>query len=416
MTAIKKFWRSLGSGMITGASDNDPGGIATYSIAGAQNGYSSLWVLLFILPFMIAIQEMSARIGALSGCGLAGNIKKYYPGWLLAIAAGSILIANIFNIGADIYGMAGAVNLLVPVQTEVLAVSLSVAVLLITILLPYHKIVKIFKWLSITLLAYIFAFLSVKADWGAIIKNTFIPTIHLNREYLTVLFAILGTTISPYLYFWQASEEAEETKLNHPQIRICRFRTVRSHTLEKIEWDTKIGMAFSNVISFFIIALTATTLFKAGAGNIETLRQAAQALEPIAGQYAYILFTVGLLGSGLLAIPVLAGSAGYVLAELFGWKGSLNNTFGQARQFYIAISAAIALGLFIPFLGITPVKALFYSAIINGLISPLLIFMILHMARNPAIVGPNITRRSIHILGNASFILMTVGAVAVLFS
>jgi Mn2+/Fe2+ NRAMP family transporter len=250
----------------------------------------------------------------------------------------------------------------------------------------------------------------VHADWGAILRNTLIPAIHLNREYLTVAFAVLGTTISPYLYFWQASEEAEDTKQKHHNIRVCKFRPISKGDLKAMREDTIVGMVFSNTVSFFIIALAATTLYAGGAGHIETLRDAALALKPLAGPYTYLLFMTGILGAGLLSIPVLAGSAAYVLAELFGWNGSLDSPFTKARQFYLVMSASILIGLFIPFLGVTPVQALFYSAIFNGLISPLLIILIIHMARNPAIVGGNRSHPIATALGHASFFLMLAGA------
>lgn len=407
---IKRFWQSLGPGLITGAVDDDPGGIATYTIAGAQKGYATLWMMLFILPFMIALQEMSARIGALSGCGLTGNIKKHYPVWILTLAAIAIIAANVFNIGADVYGMAGAINLLIPVDIRILAIAFSAAMILITVKLRYHQIVTAFKWLSFTLFAYGIALLLVHPPWGEILRHTLLPSIRWNKEYLTLVFAIVGTTISPYLYFWQANEEAEEVRQRNPRIKICKPRHVPARTLEVMEFDTKVGMIFSNMISFFIIALAGTTLFKAGGGGIETLRDAAQALEPIAGHYATLLFTVGVLGAGLLSIPVLAGSVAYVMAEIFGWEGSLDDTFSEARKFYLVMAISVAAGLFIPFIGITPIQALFYSGIVNGAMSPILILLILHMSHNPAIVGPSKPSRNIRWLGQASFVIMTIGS------
>lgn len=411
---LKKFWKSLGPGLITGVSDDDPGGLTMYTIAGSRFGYAMLWVLLFILPLMIAVQEMCARIGALSGCGLAGNIKRHYPAWLLAIVAGLIVLANTFNVGANIYGMAGAVNLLVPLPLELIAVLLSAGITFLVIKLKYRQIVSIFKWLSLTLFAYIIAFFTVSADWGAILRHTLIPTIQFDKEFLTVLFAVAGTTISPYLYFWQASEEAEEFKQNNPRIRVCKFRDVTSRKLNRLEFDTRIGMSFSNIIAFFVIALAATTLFRAGAGGIETLAQAAQALEPIAGPYASLLFMTGIIGVGLLSIPVLAGSAAYVVAEVFDWDASLDKPFTRAREFYVTIALSVAIGLAIPFIGITPVEALFYTGILNGIIAPILILLIMHMSTNPAIVGPHQTTRTIHALGHISFFLMTAGAIFVI--
>ncbi len=410
----RKFWKSLGSGFVTGASDDDPSAIMAYAQAGARYGNSLLWTLLFSLPFMIAFQEMSARIGALSGCGLAGNIKRHYPVWLLIIIAVIIVVTNTLNVGANIYGMAGALNLLLPFPIEALAVVLSAIVLIMAIALRYEQITRIFKWLAISLFAYVFAFMLVKADLRDVIYHTVIPTFQFNKQFLIMLFAVVGTTLSPYLYFWQASEEAEDVRQKRPRLRICKFRAVSPRSLRRIEWDVKFGMIFSNIISFFIMALTAATLFSAGAGGIETLREAAAALEPLAGEYAYLLFTAGILGAGLLSIPVLAGSIGYVLSELMDWRGSLDKKFFDAKEFYIAITLSVIVGLLIPFLGITPVQALFYTAVLNGLISPILILMILHMSSNPNIVGPYVTKRAGHTLGHIGFLIMLAGSIFVL--
>lgn len=412
----RKFWHKLGSGFVTGASDDDPSAIMAYAQAGARYGNSLLWTLLFSLPFMVVFQEMSARIGALSGCGLAGNIKRHYPAWLLVFIAGIIVITNTLNVGANIYGMAGALNLLLPFPIEALAIILSAIVLIMAITLRYEQITHIFKWLAVSLFAYVFAFLLVKADWSNVLYHTIIPTFQFNKSFLVMLFAVVGTTLSPYLYFWQASEEAEDIRQKRPRLRVCKFRSVGSRTLNRIEWDVKFGMLFSNVISFFIMALTAATLFRAGTGGIETLREAAAALEPLAGEYAYLLFTAGILGAGLLSIPVLAGSIGYVLSELMDWRGSLDKKFFDAKEFYIAIILAVVVGLLIPFLGITPVQALFYTAVLNGLISPILILMILHMSSNPNIVGPYVTKRSGHWLGHVGFLMMLAGSVFVLIT
>lgn len=414
--SARKFWKKLGVGFVVGASDDDPAGIMAYTIAGARYGNSLLWTLLFSLPFMIAFQEMAARIGALSGCGLAGNIKRHYPAWLLVLISGIIVITNTLNVGANLYGMAGALNLLLPIPIEALAIILSAVVLLMSILLRYEQIVRIFKWLALSLFAYVFAFFSVHANWGDILTHTLIPSLHPDKYFFITLFAVVGTTLSPYLYFWQASEEAEDVRMGRPHIKVCKFRPVDPKEFHRIEWDVKVGMIFSNVISFFIMALAAATLFRAGAGNIETLREAAAALQPLAGEYAYLLFTAGILGVGLLSIPVLAGSVGYVLAELMGWRGSLDKTFLQAKEFYIAIVLSVVVGLLIPFLGITPVQALFYTAVLNGLISPILIVMLLHMSSNPNIVGPHVTKRFGHVLGLIGFFLMLAGSAIVFMS
>ncbi len=413
---LRKFWKRLGPGLITGAADDDPSAIMAYTQAGAQYGNSMLWTLLFTLPFMIVFQEMSARIGALSGCGLAGNIKRHYPGWLLVFIAGIIVITNTLNVGANIYGMAGALNLLLPFPVEALAIVLSAVVLIMAVTLRYEQITRVFKWLSITLFAYVFAFVLVRADWSQVLFHTLIPTLQPNKQFFITLFAVVGATLSPYLYFWQASEEAEDVRQKRPRLRVCTFRPVRPSEFRRIEWDVKVGMIFSNVISFFIMALAAATLFHAGAGNVETLREAAEALKPLAGEYAYLLFTAGILGVGLLSLPVLAGSIGYVLSELMDWRGSLDKKFFDAKEFYLAIILSVVVGLLIPFFGITPVQALFYTAVLNGLISPILILMILHMSSNPNIVGPHVTKRPGHVLAHLGFFIMLTGAVFVVLS
>jgi NRAMP (natural resistance-associated macrophage protein)-like metal ion transporter len=413
---ISRFWKALGPGIITGAADNDPSGIATYSIAGAKFGVGSLWVLLWVLPFMIAIQNMCARIGALSGCGLAGNMKRHYPTWLLGIVAICLVGANTFNIGADVYGMAGAVNLIIPINIQILAILMAGFIVTLVITLKYRQIERIFKWFALSLLIYAITLILVKPDWLNLIRHTLIPTIHLDKAFIFTVFAMLGTTISPYMFFWQASQEAEDIRQDRPSLKVCKYRTIHPGVMANISMDTRIGMASSNLISFFIVSLTATTIFQAGGSDIATLRDAALALKPLAGDYAFVLFALGLIGSGLLAIPVLAGSAAYVVSEFMGWQASLDKPFNRARQFYLVMIASIAVGMLLPFLGISPIKALYWSAIINGLISPLLIMLIIHMARNPAIVGPHRSAGHIHGIGLAALMVVLTGAIFVVIS
>ncbi|HXK36447.1 MAG TPA: divalent metal cation transporter [Candidatus Paceibacterota bacterium] len=413
---ISKIWCSLGPGLITGAADDDGSGILTYSIAGARFGPANLWILFYILPFMIAIQEMCARIGALSGCGLAGNIKRYYPVWLLVPAALALIIANVFGIGADIYGMAGAMNLLFPLDVRVMAVIMSAVIIVMVITLRYRQIESIFKWLAMSLGVYVVALVVVQPDWMSLLWHTLIPTIRPDRNLLLVSFAMLGTTISPYLFFWQASQEAEDIRQDRPQLRICKYRTVHRGVLANVDWDTRIGMIVSNIVAFGIIGLTATVLYSNGVRDVVTLRDAAEALRPLAGQYAFILFAAGLIGSGLLAIPILAGSAAYVVAELMGWTASLDKPFNRARQFYLVMVAAVAFGMILPFFGVTPVQALYWAAIVNGLVAPPLIMLIIHMSNNPAIVGPHRSRGIVHFLGIATVFFLLTGAIYVIIS
>ncbi|MEK7600587.1 MAG: divalent metal cation transporter [Patescibacteria group bacterium] len=407
--SIRSFWKALGPGLITGASDNDPSGIASYSIAGAKTGFGLLWALPFTIPFMIAIQEMSARIGALSACGLTGNIKRHYPTWLLAIVSGGIIGANVLNIGADIAGMTSAAQLLFPgLPTMLTATTLTLLIVGMIIWLRYATIVAIFKWLALSLLAYIGAFAIVQGDAYDMLVHTLLPALSWDRDTVLVFFAILGTTISPYLYFWQSSEEAEEVREKNTRIRVCKFRPLTDNRLNVIELDTVIGMSFSNVVAYFIVALTGATLYGAGARDVESIAQIAEALRPLAGEYAYVLFTLGLISSGFLAIPVLAGSAAYVLAEIFDWERSLDKPFSRARAFYIVLACSAFVGLIVPFGGISPVQALFYTAILHAIVSPPLILLITHMANNKAIVGDRVSSPTIRGLALGATWVMTI--------
>ncbi len=417
MGKIKRFWKNLGPGLITGASDDDPSGIATYAIAGAKTGQASLWTMLYSLPLMFVLQEMSARIGIVSKCGLAGNIKRYYPRFLLAIIAVVIVSSNIFNIGADVSGMAAAIELLIPNSSNFTAPILILVILFLIVVLRYRKIASIFKWFSFSLLVYVIAGFIAIDNWPSIIFHTFVPTIRFTKEYATILLAILGTTISPYLAVWQASEEAEEQRLKYgPREKICEVTTVTKNELKHAHDDTLGGMLFSNIIAIFIIALSSSVLFQAGARNIETIKEAAQTLQPLAGNYAYLLFTVGLISSGLLAIPVLAGSAAYVLAEIFGWEASLDEPFSKAKQFYLVIIFAAGIGLAMNYIGLNPIKALFYTAILQGMAGPILIGTMLHMANNSDIVGEHKNSLTSNILGYTTMFLMIGASVAFFFT
>lgn len=415
---ISRFWNSLGPGLVTGAADNDPAAITTYAIAGAQFGFSMSWLLLWVLPFMISIQNMCARIGALSGCGLAGNIKKHYPAWILILAVGSIIIANTLTIGANVYGMAGAVNLLLPdVPIQFAAIAMAVVIMILVIVLRYRQIEMIFKWFAMSLLVYGAALILVQPDWFTLTWHLIIPTVIPSRAFVLTAFAVVGTTLSPYLYFWQASQEAEELKQDHPGIRVCKFRPVHRGMLSAISLDTRIGMITSNLISFFVMSLMASVIWNTGgATELATLRDAAVALEPFAGEYAYLLFTLGIISSGLLAIPVLAGSAAYALSEMMGWQASIDKPFNRARPFYLVMVGSVVISMVVPFLGISPVQAMFWSAIVMGLSAPLLIGLVVHMARNPEIVGPHRSSLPVHTLGVGALFFLLTGSLYVIFS
>ncbi|MBI2063646.1 MAG: divalent metal cation transporter [Candidatus Yanofskybacteria bacterium] len=416
MDKLRKFWMRLGPGLITGASDDEPSAIATYSIAGAKFGYKMLWVAVFALPLMIAIQEMSARIGRVSNMGLAGNMKKHYPRWLLFFIATLIVGVNTINIGADMSGMSQAAAMILPLPEKITALAITIIILLTTVFLSYKRLLTIFKWLALSLFSYIFATFTIHQNWPQILFHALVPQFVWSKDFFIVLTAFMGTTISPYLFFWQANQEVEEKMIEQCKPgQICHLQPATQDELKILKEDTRIGMSFSNVITFFIIALTASTLFRAGNFHIETLRDAAEALRPLAGNYAYLLFTLGIISSGFLAIPVLAGSAAYVIAEVFGWSEGLNKSFTKAKGFYGVVIASTIVGLLIPILGFHPVKALFYTSILYGMIAPILIFMVLHMANNPKIMGQHTNSRSLNIFGHTTFLIMSFFAVLILF-
>lgn len=415
---LKNLWKSLGPGLITGASDDEPSGIATYSIAGARYGLSVLWMSLFTLPFLISIQEMAGRIGRVSGKGLAGNMKLFYPRWLLLSMAVLVVTVNTLNIGSDMAGMADALALSIPQLPEKEAsIVMTFIILVTTVVLPYKKIFSIFKWLALSLFSYILAAVWVDINWVDIFYNLFVPQIIWSKDFFIIMAAFFGTTIAPYMFFWQANQEVEERLIEQCKPgRVCQLRPVSKEELTKLRLDTRIGMTFSNLITFFIIILANATLFSAGLHDIESLKDAAQALRPLAGDYAYALFTIGLLSSGFLAIPILAGSAAYVIAEVFGWSEGLNQTFSKARGFYTVIIVSTLVGLLIPLLDIDPVKALFYTAIIYGIISPIVIAMILHMANNKKIMGDHTNGIVSNFIGYLTLAVMTLTAIIAIFS
>jgi len=418
LSKLKKSWKSLGPGIISGASDDDPSGIITYSVAGSRLGTGAVWTMLYILPLMIAVQKMSAKIGISSSCGLMGNIKRYYSKTLLIFISSLIIISNTFNIGANVFGMASAIEIFTPGSTTLLSWTTIGFILLLVVILPYRKIVTVFKWLAFSLFTYAIAGFLIINDWPHLLYQLIVPSISFNKESLMILVAIFGTTISPYMAFWQASEEAEEKKLektNDKKRMVCKYQIVTKNELKRINSDTNIGMFFSNFIGFFIIALTGTVLFNAGIRNIETISGAAEALRPLAGDYAYILFTLGVISAGILAIPILAGSSAYVLSEIFNWKGSLDKPFSKAKEFYLVIIFSTIVGLIIPYLGISPIKALLWTSIIHGIVAPFLIATLIHMANNPAIVGPNINNKKENSIAYVALFLMTLAVVVFLF-
>jgi NRAMP (natural resistance-associated macrophage protein)-like metal ion transporter len=409
-TKLGRFLKILGPGLITGASDDDPSGIATYSQAGAAYGLSTLWTALITFPLMASIQEMCARIGLVTSHGLAGTLKTNYSKPVLYLMLLFSFPAIVMNIGADIAGMGAVGNLLVPsVHPIFFAFGFTILLLVLIIFLPYQKIAAVLKYLCMVLLVYFVVPFLYKQNWFDIFKSTFIPTIKFNKEYISILVAILGTTISPYLFFWQATMDVEDQKKNKALL------VVDKRVLNEMHKDVDFGMLFSNLTMFFIILTTGTVLFNGNIHKIDTVEQAAQALKPLAGNLAYLLFAVGVIGTGLLAIPVLSGSLSYIVTETFGWKEGLDKKFHQAKAFYIVIAISLILGLSLNYIGLSPIKALIYSAILYGLTAPVLIAIILHISNNKKIMGKNTNGKVSNILGFATLVLMTVAGVVLVY-
>ena len=405
-----RFWKLLGPGLVTGASDDDPSGIATYSQAGAAFGLSTLWTALITFPLMASIQEMCARIGLVTSHGLAGTIKNNYSKPVLYLMLLFSFPAIVMNIGADIAGMGAVGNLLFPsIHAIYFSIFFTAILLVLIIYLPYQKIASVLKYLCIVLLVYFVVPFLYKQDLLAILKATFIPAIKFDKDFIVILVAILGTTISPYLFFWQATMEVEDMKQNNKSL------VVNKRIIHEMKQDVDFGMLFSNLTMFFIILTTGTVLFNGGINQIDTVEQAALALKPLAGNLAYLLFAVGVIGTGLLAIPVLSGSLSYIITETFGWKEGLNRKFNKAKAFYIIIAISLILGLSMNYIGISPVKALIYSAILYGLTAPVLIGIILHISNNKKIMGKFTNGKTSNVFGFATLVLMTVAAVILVY-
>lgn len=407
--SINKVFKTLGPGLITGASDDDPSGIATYSQAGASMGLSTLWTALFTFPMMAAIQGMCARIGLVTSQGLTATLRQYYP---KPILYGMLLFsfpAITLNIGANIQAMGAVCHMMLPmVPVSVFCIGLTFLLMVVIIRYPYQKIAMILKWLCISLLLYILVPFMVDQDWAQILKGIFIPVIRYDKEFLSIIVAILGTTISPYLFYWQANMEAEDRQ--HSNIIV-----VDKKILNSMKMDVNTGMLFSNIVMFFIILTAGTVLYPAGIRQIDTVDQAAMALQPLAGKLTYLIFATGVLGTGLLAIPVLAGAQSYMLAETLGWTEGLDKKFAQAKPFYISIIISLLVGLLLQFSSISPLKALLYTAIAYGLTAPVLIAVILHIGNNRRIMKDNTNSWLSNLLGIITFIIMTITAVALIW-
>jgi Mn2+/Fe2+ NRAMP family transporter len=383
----KGLWAALGPGLITGASDDDPSGIATYSQVGAQFGFSMCWVMLFIYPLMAAIQEISGRIGRVTGQGIAGNIRKHYSQWLLRGIVALLLVANIINLGADLGAMGDALTLLIGGPAHVYVIVFAAGCAVLETFSRYDRYVVLLKWCSVFLLSYVATALVVHVPWGAVALNTFIPTFRLDTDYVVSIVAVLGTTITPYCFFWQSSQEAEDEQIDPLAKTLLDAPGQAPAQISRIRLDTYVGMGYSNLISLFIIITTAATLHLHGVTDITTSAQAAEALRPIAGVFTFGLFAAGIIGIGLLSIPVLAGSCAYALGEALGWPTGLARQPLDARAFYATIVLATLLGIAINFVGLDPVKALFWAAVINGVVAVPLMVVIMIMAMNPAVMG-----------------------------
>jgi Mn2+/Fe2+ NRAMP family transporter len=380
------LFKQLGPGLITGAADDDPSGIATYSQAGAQFGLNMLWTVVLTYPLMAAIQSVSARIGRVTGQGLARNMDQVFPRPVVTGLVTALFIANTINIGADVAAMGAAAELVVGGGRHGFTIGFALVSLALQVLVPYHRYVGMLKWLTMALFAYVAVAFAVKVDWGQVALHTLIPRFSPTPEALMLVVAVFGTTISPYLFFWQSSEEVEDeeasasgTLLDHPDQAPAE--------LGRIGWDTLVGMGVSNLIAFFIILTTASTLNAHGITSIQTSAQAAEALRPVAGEFAFFLFALGIIGTGLLAVPVLAGSAGYAIAETRGWKCGLEHKPQEAIGFYSVIAAAVVLGLVVDYAGLDPIKALFWSAVVNGVISVPIMAAMMVVASRPAVMG-----------------------------
>jgi len=407
---IRRFLDLLGPGLITGASDDDPSGIGTYTAAGAALGFTTLWTAVVTLPLMAAVQFICAKIGMVAGRGLAGVLREHYPRWVLYVSVLLLVVANTINAGTDIGAIAASFNLVIPaLPIKLMVVPVALAILVLQIWGSYRLIAKVFKWLTLSLFAYVAAAFLAKPDWLEVLRATFVPRPLFTAQYLTTLVAILGTTISPYLFFWQASEEVEE------EVQIGRTTTqeregATDQELSNALFDTNVGMVFCNLVFYFVILAAAATLNKAGKTDVQSATDAARALKPLAGEAAKYLFAVGLVGAGFLAVPVLTGSAAYAVGESLGWKCSLDAKPRDALKFYGFIVGSTLAGMLVNFAGINPIRALFWTAVINGLLAPPLLVLIMLFSNNPKVMGVRTNGRLVNTLGWAAAVIMVAAA------
>jgi len=412
-----RFWHSLGPGFTTGAADDDPSGIATYSQAGARYGFDLIWMALLTFPLMAMVQEMCARIGLVTGRGLAGNIRRHYKKWVLYLTTLLLFAANTFNIGANLSAMASSARLILPEMNYKLLIIIFVAVsLFFQIFLSYAQYAKYLKWLTLILLSYILSALSLHLNWREVANQILAIQLNFSGDQIFLICAILGTTISPYLFFWQTSQEVEEKILAGQNTIKLRQNEVKPTELKKMRTDVWSGMFFSNLIMFFIILTCGAALHNFGITNISTASDAAEALRPIAGDYTFYLFALGIIGTGLLAVPVLAGSASYTIAETFGFKQGLFYKLKQASAFYGVIIIAMLFGMSLSFFGLNPIKALIYSAVINGLVAPVILILIVQMAGNSKMMNKHVIGTRVKFIGWLTIFLMVIAGGATIIS
>lgn len=413
---VKGYWTELGPGLTTGAADDDPSGIATYSQAGAKYGLQLIWVALFTYPFMAVVQEMCARIGLVSGRGLAANIRQHYSPTALYAATALLFLANVLNIAADLGAMAAGTRLLLPsVSAEVLVVFFAVLSLVLQIFTSYARYSKYLKYLTLALLSYVVVAFSVGLDWADVLRHTLVPSMTFSRDQIFLICAILGTTISPYLFFWQTSQEVEEEIMHGETSIAARKHLVSPATIRAMRTDVWSGMAFSNLVTFFIFAACAGTLYANGITEIATADQAAQALRPF-GELAYWLFAVGIVGTGLLAVPVLAGSTAYALAESFGWKSGLYRKFNKAYAFYGVIIVSMAIGIIANFMHLDPIRGLIYAAAANGIVAPFILFFVVRISSSKQVMGEYANKPVVSAIGWVTVVVMAVSGIAAILS
>ncbi len=410
-----RFLRALGPGLITGASDDDPSGIGTYAFAGAALGYACLWTALVTFPLMAAVQFICAKIGMVSGQGLAGVLRRHYPRAILYSAVAGLVVANTINAGVDIGAVAAGLNLMVPLPVAAFVFPIALVLLALQIWGSYRLVARTFQWLTLSLFAYIGSSFFARPDWAEVARGTLVPAVRMDSTYLATLVAILGTTISPYLFFWQASQEVEEERAAGRRSR-ARRAGASDAELNYAAWDVNLGMFFSNVVMFFIILATAATLHRAGRFDVQSAAEAAEALRPLAGNAAALLLTLGLVGSGFLAVPVLTTSSAYAVCEGFGWRSGLDQKPWQARAFYAVIVASTLAGTMINFLGINPMAALFWTAVLNGFLAPPLLVVIMLVANRRDVLGDRVNGRCLNVLGWTTTVLMCAAAVGLVWT